>query len=131
VAGQHGGYRRPSKPAPVSGPGALSKRTDGGPSQPAMEVGGFEYGGRQDFEDIQGGAPMAASDPLPAPTPLFAPSERPTEPITAGAPVGPGPGPAPAPPVKRSVSQRLYALAADDESGQLAIYADILAARGL
>ena len=131
MAGQHGGYRRPSKPAPVSGPGALSKRTDGGPSQPVMEVGGFEYGGRQDFADIQGGAPMAASDPLPAPTPLFAPTERPTEPITAGAPVGPGPGPAPAPPVKRSVSQRLYALAADDESGQLAIYADILAARGL
>ena len=28
---QQGGYRQPSNPAPVSGPGALSKRTDGGP----------------------------------------------------------------------------------------------------
>lgn len=132
MAGQHGGYRRPSKPAPVSGPGALSKRTDGGPSQPVMEVGGFEYGGRADFEDIQGGAPMAASDPLPAPTPLFSPTERPTEPITAGAPVGPGPGPA-SPPVVRNnrVSEALYRLSADDESGQMVVIADILSARGL
>lgn len=26
-----GGYRRPTNPAPASGPGALSQRTDGGP----------------------------------------------------------------------------------------------------
>jgi hypothetical protein len=134
AGGQHGGYRKPSNPAPVSGPGAMSKRTDGGPTQPVMETGGFEYGGRKDFEDIQGGAPMAAapSGPaLPPPTPLFAPTERPDEPVTAGAPVGPGPGPA-APPVhNKSVSARFYELAAKDESGELTRMADILAARGL
>lgn len=131
MAGKHGGYRKPANPAPVSGPGALSERTDGGPTQPVMDVGGFEYGGRQDFVDIQGGAPMAAAEPLPAPTPLFAPTERPAEPITAGAPVGPGPGPAQPPVVRQSISQRLAAMSADDESGQLLMMADILAARGL
>ena len=30
MANGRGGYRQPSNPAPVSGPGALSKRTDGG-----------------------------------------------------------------------------------------------------
>lgn len=130
---QHGGYRRPNNPAPVSGPGAMSKRTDGGPTQPMMEVGGFEYGGRQDFEDIQGGAPMAASDPLPTPTALFAPTERPTEPITAGAPFGPGPGPA-APPnagQRKLPSSQLAAIADSDPTGELRRYADILSARGL
>ena len=131
MANGHGGYRKPSNPAPVSGPGALSKRTDGGPSQPVMEVGGFEYGGRADFEDIQGGAPMAASDPLPAPTPLFAPTERPTEPITSGVPVGPGPGPAAPPTANSEWSRRLYNIAANDQSGQLSRIADILARRGL
>lgn len=31
-----GGYRRPTNPAPVSGPGELSQRTDGGPPMPPM-----------------------------------------------------------------------------------------------
>jgi hypothetical protein len=133
VANGHGGYRKPNNPAPVSGPGALSKRTDGGPSQPVMDVGGFEYGGRQDFADIQGGAPMAATDNGAAPTPpppLFSPTTRPGEPITSGVPIGAGPGPAPEPRVAR-VSDRLLAMAASDPSGQLGEYADLLAARGL
>ncbi len=33
---QQGGYRKPNNPAPVSGPGSLSQRTDGGPTQPAV-----------------------------------------------------------------------------------------------
>lgn len=133
MANGHGGYRKPNKPAPVSGPGALSKRTDGGPSQPVTEVGGFEYGGRQDFADIQGGAPMAATNyaaKASLPPALFSPTERPDEPITSGVPVGPGPGPAPAP-VATRVSQTLRALAANDPSGQLGQYAEILASRGL
>jgi hypothetical protein len=132
IKGQHGGYRKPSNPAPVSGPGAMSKRTDGGPTQPSMEVGGFEYGGRQDFMDIQGGAPLAAASDAPAEsfTPLFNPTERPNEPITAGAPVGPGPGPTPTPTVK-SLSAKYYAIAERDESGDALRIADILAARGL
>lgn len=131
MANGHGGYRKPNNPAPVSGPGALSRRTDGGPSQPVADVGGFEYGGRQDFVDIQGGAPMAATDNSAAPAPpLFSPTQRPDEPVTAGVPAGPGPGPAPAPRARR-VSERLAAMAANDPSGQIGEYADILAARGL
>jgi hypothetical protein len=66
------------------------------------------------------------------PTPLFAPTERPDEPITAGAPFGPGPGPGPQPTVSPgAVSSRLYALAPNDATGELRRYADILAARGL
>lgn len=106
MAEQQGGYRRPSSPAPVSGPGALSRRTDG---QGAKYMAGGEYGEGQEMMDLQTSAPMsqAPSAPRPSrargagqameegsrPTPLFAPTERPDEPITAGAPFGPGPGP--------------------------------------
>lgn len=131
MAGTWGGYRKPTNPAPVSGPGRLSKRTDGGPSQPVMETGGFEYGGRQDFADIQGGAPMAASEPLPAATPLFTPTQRPGEPVTSGVSIGPGPGPAAPPVVDGRASRRLAMLAAYDESGDMGFMADILMARGL
>ena len=36
-----GGYQAPTNPAAISGPGALSQRTDGGPTQPAqyMQIG--------------------------------------------------------------------------------------------
>lgn len=86
--GQHGGYRRPENPAAVSGPGSLSARTDGATE---MVPSGGGYGDRKAMEEIQGGAamlPPRAS--LPA---LDAPSARPGEPVTAGAPVGPGVGP--------------------------------------
>lgn len=87
--GQHGGYRRPSKPAAVSGPGALSARTDGGPTQPQMLAPGGEYGSRQEMQSIQAGAPMQGRPDL---VPLDAPTTRPNEPITAGADAGPGIG---------------------------------------
>lgn len=99
-----GGYQRPTHPAPASGPGALSQRTDGG--QPVRYIaGGDQCGDGQDMLDIQSGAPMAADpgQPAPAPaerpTPLHAPTERPDEPVTAGAPFGPGAAPQPAPQV--------------------------------
>lgn len=93
--GQHGGYRRPSQPAAVSGPGALSARTDGGAaSQPVMVAPGGAYGDRQAMEAIQSGAPMAeAQAPRPMPPGLMDPTGRPEEPITAGAEIGPGMGP--------------------------------------
>jgi hypothetical protein len=105
MAEQQGGYRRPSNPAPVSGPGALSQRTDG--RQGARYMSGGEYGEGQEMMDLQTSAPMAqapagprprtgrqvVSEEMTPPTPLFAPTERPDEPITAGAPFGPGPGP--------------------------------------
>lgn len=86
-----GGYRAPANPAPVSGPGALSQRTDG---QPAMQLPDAAYGEQAEFQAIQGGAPMMDEPGMAPPVPLLSPSERPDEPVTAGAAVGPGPGPA-------------------------------------
>lgn len=93
-----GGYRKPENPAPVSGPGALSQRTDGGPTQPAKYISGLPYGEGQATYDQQTAAPMASNNSpqptlqMPEPTPLMAPTERPDEPITSGINVGPGPG---------------------------------------
>lgn len=86
--------------AGASGPGKFSKRTD-------MNMGSIAYGEGVETAAIKGGAPLAqtpdvrgarASDVRAAAaqapvTPLFAPSQRPDEPITAGIPMGEGPGP--------------------------------------
>lgn len=95
--GQHGGYRRPSNPAPVSGPGALSRRTDGGPTQAPMVASGGPYGSRAEMEALQSASPLqggggAAPTPGPTPVPLDAPTQNPNEPVTAGADAGPGIG---------------------------------------
>lgn len=102
---QRGGYRKPNNPAPVSGPGKLSRRTDGGAGskQAMQEIRTGKYGESKQIAEQQQGAPMAGS-PTPSPrvqaqpvrrgtpvTPLFAPSQRPGEPVTAGMPFGPGP----------------------------------------
>lgn len=98
-----GGYRKPEKPAAVSGPGRFAKRTDGQPgSQPVRNLTGGPYGEGQEMAELQSSAPMSdtqgtpapsgGGSPLPPVTPLGAPSERPDEPVTAGAPVGEGPG---------------------------------------
>jgi hypothetical protein len=108
---QQGGYRKPENPAPTSGPGSLSQRTDGGPAQGAKYIPGLPYGQGQSTYDQQTAAPMAAAQPAPAApamepiTPLMAPTERPDEPITAGINRGEGPGSEvmfdrPAPPTK-------------------------------
>jgi hypothetical protein len=97
VANGHGGQRTPNNPAPVSGPGALSQRTDGGAAtQPQMVAPGNGYGERQEMLEIQGGSPMqGGGGAVPAPpTPLGDPTANPLEPITAGAELGPGVGPA-------------------------------------
>jgi hypothetical protein len=98
-----GGYRQPSNPAPVSGPGALSRRTDGGPSQPVRTPSGGAYGERQALEQMQQAAPLSASpggdvgSPVPADLTeglvgLDAPTQDPDTPVTAGAAMGEGPG---------------------------------------
>lgn len=97
-----GGYRKPNNPAPVSGPGKLSRRTDGGAgSKQAMkEIRTGKYGESKQIAEQQQGAPMAGN-PAPTPqvavpanlppiTPLFAPTERPYEPVTEGMPFGLG-----------------------------------------
>lgn len=85
-----GGYQAPANPAAVSGPGALSQRTDGGPSQPRMQLPDAGYGQQADFQAAQAGAPMAADPGVPPVTDLHAPTQRPAEPVTTGVPVGPG-----------------------------------------
>jgi hypothetical protein len=95
---QQGGYRKPENPAPASGPGSLSRRTDGGPAQGAKYMSGMPYG--ENTMDQQTAAPMAGkpsvpsmqSMPMEMPTPLMAPSTRPNEPITSGIDIGDGPG---------------------------------------
>ena len=74
-----GGYRSPKNPAPVSGPGAMSKRTDGIKSQSPMDMPDAAYGEQKEMRGIQQAAPMAAAS-MPKITPLDAPTERPDEP---------------------------------------------------
>lgn len=86
----------------VSGPGKFSVRTD----LPASE----NYGDRKAMQEQIAGAPTARTPdvrglptgqvqaaaqaaPQPPVTELFAPTQRPDEPITSGVAVGPGPGP--------------------------------------
>lgn len=107
MANGHGGRRVPAKPAPVSGPGALSRRTDG---QVQADFTGGEYGDSLDMQRIQGAAPMSASAPQAAPAPASvvpppaaavpfdAPTQHPDEPLTSGSPFGPGFTPAPSDP---------------------------------
>lgn len=134
MAEGHGGYRRPTNPAPVSGPGAMSQRTDG---QGAQYMAGGQYGEGQEMMDLQTSAPMskapAAAPPRPSSpgargampagpgvTPLFAPTQRPDEPITAGAPFGPGPGPAQASrPAPTSFASTLAKLVPYDSDGSI------------
>lgn len=91
-----GGYQEPSNPAPVSGPGPMSQRTDGGPGQPMRDIPNAGYGENKDFREIEGSSPMAGAGASPGPdvVPFGAESQRPDEPVTAGAEAGPGPGPA-------------------------------------
>lgn len=88
-----GGYRAPSNPAPVSGPGALSQRTDGGPTQGAQYISGLPYGQGGETYSNQVAAPMQGSNfSVDMPTPLMAPSSRPNEAVTSGIDAGEGPG---------------------------------------
>jgi hypothetical protein len=98
---KHGGYRRPAHPAAVSGPGALSARTDGNP-QPVRDISGAGYGERQAFHDLQQSAPLPTSRPVarggsaPAGNPFAGltgfgePSQQPGTPVTDGADAGAG-----------------------------------------
>ena len=92
-----GGYRQPMNPAPVSGPGALSQRTDGGATegltQPQQRYSGMAYGENKSVNDQQGGAALAGNPfPMADLLTLDAPSARPNEPITHGINLGAGAG---------------------------------------
>ena len=104
------------KPALSSGPGAMSRRTDGGPAskQAIRYVSNMPaYGDAQQLMDMQAAAPMAKTNVQPTSTPsqvataaqggalqqgqqvipIDAPSQRPGEPVTHGATTGAGAGP--------------------------------------
>lgn len=86
----------------VSGPGKFAKRTD-------LQFQPTEYGQGVEYDAQKAGAPLAktpdvrgatptavreaAATPQDALTPLFAPSQRPDEPITTGIAMGAGAGP--------------------------------------
>lgn len=94
MANGHGGYRQPTNPSPVSGPGKLSRRTDGPMHAPVP--------------GSTGPAPEQARpaiDPSVL-TPLDAESQRPFEPVTAGMSGGPGAGPALPPGIDMSEADR-------------------------
>jgi hypothetical protein len=129
--------------AGVSGPGKFSKRTDG------LSFQSPEYGAGVEQAAIKAGAPLArtpdvrptslteqgmAPSQLEPVTPLFAPSQRPDEPITSGIAIGAGPGPEvlgmrPAPVEK--YSDTLAKLLPYDESGEIAVLYQDFVARGL
>lgn len=81
--------------AGASGPGKFSKRTD-------LDLGSTAYGEGQETAMLNTAAPKATTRgiadnvggrPANPVTPLFAPSQRPEEPITTGVTVGEGAGP--------------------------------------
>jgi len=138
MANGQGGYRQPSNPAPVSGPGALSKRTDGGAvegmTQPAKYMAGLGYGKGGNMEQ-QTGAPIQGNDIPATPMPnvsLSQPSMRPEEPITAGIDMGPGPGTEALkiPNMQYSASQTIRQIAQYDQSGESELLYRALLDRG-
>lgn len=128
--------------AGASGPGKFSKRTD-------LNMGSIAYGEGQETANLMSSAPMAktpdinpvsrsemgvAPSQLERITPLYAPSQRPDEPITAGSALGEGPGPevlGMRPEPTEKYSDTLAKLLPFDESGEISVlYQDFLA-RGL
>ena len=130
--------------AGVSGPGKFSKRTDG------MSFESTEYGSGVANAATKAGAPLAktpdvratslsemgmAPSQMEAVTPLYAPSERSDEPITAGISTGDGPGPevlgmnsgVPA----ESLSNILAQMLPYDTNGEIALLYEQAVSRGL
>jgi len=111
----------PSNPAPVSGPGALSKRTDGGPTQAATYIPGLPYGQGQQTYSNQVAAPLQGNQyAQEMPTELLAPTSRPNEAITSGIDLGAGPGSASLklPNREPDILLILQTLAANDPTGE-------------
>ena len=122
--------------AGASGPGKFSKRTD---------LPSAYYGEGVETAAIKSGAPLATTPdvrPSQAPavpaqepvTPLFAPTQRPDEPITAGIDTGEGPG-SNALMMRSQMTEKysdtLAKLLPYDESGEIAILYQGMLARGL
>ena len=130
---QQGGkrpVRTNSQAKPVSGPGKLSQRTDMVNSDPNV------YGDRKAMQETMSAAPMAKAQPIPSPpsiTSLFAPTERPNEPVTTGSPLGAGAGPEilNLPARTFSATQILSRLAQNDPTGEVEMILQDLSSRGI
>lgn len=157
MANGHGGQRTPAKPAPVSGPGKYSKRTDGGPAQVMSAAPDQAYGAQTAQMNQQRIAPMGGAAPMPnaatpssggdqAPQmpayhgkPFDRPSERPGEPTTTGVDIGPGagtealnlPGPSAGQKGDGAVASMLRNLSATDATGDLATLYQAALSRGV
>jgi len=125
-------------PLQIGGPGKFSVREDLPPSQ--------NYGDRKAMaEQIAGAATTAQPSAKPAPAaamqgaaaqepvvPLYAPTQRPNEPITAGIPLGAGPGPEAlgGRPVEGKLSDTLAALLPYDTTGEISVLYQMALSRG-
>ena len=125
--------------AGASGPGKFSKRTD-------MSLGSTSYGEGGETAALNTAAPKSktrgiadnvggrpANPVVQAPvTPLFAPTERPDEPITNGIDIGPGAGSSALMMAKSNekLSDTLAKMIPYDTSGEVAILYQQALARG-
>ena len=131
--------------AGVSGPGPYSKRTDIG--TPEMKMGSIAYGEGVETQAIKSGAPLgktpdAVSEPQDrlrpasaAPvTELFAETQRPGEPVTAGIDMGAGPGSSALMMQSKFAERKLSDILAEmipfDNTGEVAILYQNALARG-
>jgi hypothetical protein len=129
--------------AGAAGPGKFSVRTDG------LSLPSAAYGEGVDTAAIKAGAPMAktpdvrgatATDVRQAAqsagpiTPLYAPSERPGEPVTAGISLGAGPGPevlGMRPVTQEKLSDVLAQMLPYDQTGEIGILYQRALSRGM
>lgn len=124
--------------AGVSGPGKFSVRDD---------IPSASYGEGVETASIKAGAPMAktpdvrgaslssmgmAPSQLERVTPLFAPSQRPDEPVTTGIAMGPGAGPEVLGMTKQvqKISDALARMLPFDNTGEITILYQEALARG-
>jgi hypothetical protein len=130
---QQGGprtQRTNTQAKPVSGPGALSQRTDMVNSDPNV------YGDRKATQEIMSGAPMAKAQPVPTLPPvvgLFDPTQNPNEPVTTGNPMGEGAGPEilNLPARTFNPSQILTRLSQSDPSGEVEMILREMQSKGI
>lgn len=131
--------------AGAAGPGKYSVRSDG------LSLPSAGYGEGVQTQAIMQGAPMAktpdvrgaqgsqvkaaAAQAAGAPvTPLFAPTERPNEPVTHGVAMGPGAGPevlGMRPPMQEKLSDTLAKMLPFDQTGEIGILYQKALSRGM
>ena len=127
--------------AGVSGPGKFAVRTD------KLEMGSTAYGEGVETQAIKSGAPLAKTGDVRAAragdvreaaaqgpvTELYAPTDRPSEPITSGIDAGPGVGTSAMMmnPITEKLSDVLAKMIPYDQTGEIAILYQRAASRGL